>query len=81
VVDARLHDADVIAHDEQDIRFLVLRLGWGDSAGKRSGSYKQRQAVMNYVSFHFCLLLLFCFGCVADLEINGDSEIQAILLI
>ena len=47
MIAARLHPADVIAHDEQDIGFLVLRLGWNDRAEKRSHGYKQRQAVMN----------------------------------
>ena len=28
VIDARLHPADVIAHDEHDIRFLLLRRNW-----------------------------------------------------
>src|SRR4029453_11367299 len=28
MIAARLHPADIIAHDEQDIWFLVLRLGW-----------------------------------------------------
>ena len=27
MIAARLHEADIIAHDEQDIGFLVLRLG------------------------------------------------------
>jgi hypothetical protein len=47
VVDARLHPADVISHDEQDIGFLVLRLAGSDHAEKRSRGYKQRQAVMD----------------------------------
>ena len=55
-------DADIIAHDEQDIGFLVLRLGRSDRAKKRSRGYKQRQAVITYVSFHFGLLLLFGFA-------------------
>src|SRR5882724_2172106 len=84
VITARLHPADIIAHDEQDIGFLacyararrrrVLRLGWSDRAEKRSRGYKQRQAVMDYVSFHFGLLLLFWF-CVCEgiPELSGDS--------
>jgi hypothetical protein len=47
MIATRLHYADIIAHDEQDIWFLVLRLGWGDHAQKRSRGYKQRQAVMD----------------------------------
>ena len=47
MIATRLHPADVIAHDEQDIGFLVLRLGRSDRAEKRSRGYKQRQAVMN----------------------------------
>src|SRR6266516_981660 len=62
MITARLHPADVIAHYEEDVRFLVLRLGRNDRAEKRSRSYKQRQVVMDYVSFHFGLLLLFGFG-------------------
>ena len=27
MIDARLHPADIIAHDEQDVGFLVRRLG------------------------------------------------------
>ena len=46
VIAARLHPADVIAHDEQDVGFLVLRLGRSDRAEKRSRGYKQRQAVI-----------------------------------
>ena len=64
MITARLHPADIIAHDEQDIGFLVLRLSWSDRAKKRSRGYKQRQAVITYVSFHFGLLLLFGFACV-----------------
>src|SRR4029450_2663015 len=61
MIATRLHYADIIAHDEQDIWFLILRRGGRDRATKRSRGYKQRQAVMDYVSFHFCLLLLFRF--------------------
>src|SRR6266478_9716230 len=46
MIAARLHPADVIAHDEQDIGFLVLRLGRNDRAEKRSRGYKERQAVI-----------------------------------
>ena len=34
MIAARLHPADVIAHDEQDIGFLVLRLVGSDRANK-----------------------------------------------
>src|SRR2546430_6496391 len=44
VIATRLHPADIISHDEQDVGFLVLRLGLGDCAEKRSRGYKQRQA-------------------------------------
>jgi hypothetical protein len=47
VIATRLHPADIIAHDEQDVGFLVLRLGWRDSAEKRSRGYKQPQAIMD----------------------------------
>jgi hypothetical protein len=47
MIAARLHPADVIAHDEQDVGFLVLRLGWNDGAEKRSRGHKQRQAIMD----------------------------------
>ena len=33
VITTRLHPADVIAHDEQDVGFLVLRLGRDCSEG------------------------------------------------
>src|SRR2546429_3762636 len=46
MIAARLHPADIIAHDEQDIGFLVLRLSRNDRSEKRSRSYKQPQAVM-----------------------------------
>ena len=67
MIAARLHPADIIAHDEQDIGFLVLRLGWSDRAEKRSRGYKQRQAVMNlcFVSFWFTVVVWFCV-CVRD---------------
>jgi hypothetical protein len=58
MIAARLHPADVIAHDEQDIRFLVLRLGRNDRTEKRSRDYKQRQAVMDYVSFHWFIVVI-----------------------
>jgi hypothetical protein len=32
VITTRLHYAYIIAHDEQDIGFLVLRLSWNDRA-------------------------------------------------
>jgi hypothetical protein len=47
MIAARLHPADIIAHDEQDIGFIVLRLGPCDRAKKRSRRYEQRQAVMD----------------------------------
>jgi hypothetical protein len=40
MITTRLHYADIIAHDEQDIGFLVLRLGRSDHAEKRSRGYK-----------------------------------------
>src|SRR5213596_4277963 len=36
MIAARLHPADVIAHDEEDIGFFLLRLSWNDRAKKRS---------------------------------------------
>ena len=50
--------AGVVRHQHDDVGFLVRRLGWSDRAEKRSRGYKQRQAVITYVSFHFGLLLL-----------------------
>jgi hypothetical protein len=47
VITARLHPADVISHDEQDVWLLVLRLDWNDRAEKRSRGYQQRQAVID----------------------------------
>ena len=67
VIGADVEPADVIAHDEQDVGFLVLRLGRSDRAKKRSRGHKQRQAVITYVSFHFCLLLLVGFVYVEGL--------------
>src|SRR6266542_1764877 len=61
MIAARLHPADIIAHDEQDVWVLVLRLRRSADAEQRSRDYKQRQAVMYYVSFHFFLLLLLLF--------------------
>jgi hypothetical protein len=58
VVDARLHPADIIAHDEQDVGFLVCCRNRSDNAEKRSRRYKQRQAVIYYVSFHFGFIIL-----------------------
>src|ERR1700760_571340 len=37
MIDARLHPADVIAHDEEDIWFLSLLLRRGGNAGHRCG--------------------------------------------
>jgi hypothetical protein len=74
MIATRLHYADIIAHDEQDIGFFVLRLGRGDRTEKRSRGYKQRQAVMDYVSFHIGLLwFLFRFAFGGVIESNGDS--------
>ena len=45
VVDARLHPADVVAHDEQDVRLLLLRRGGrhpGHGCGERD-RYRGRQ--------------------------------------
>jgi hypothetical protein len=47
MIATRLHYADIIAHDEKDIGFLVLRLGRNDCAEKRSRGHKQRQAVVS----------------------------------
>src|SRR5260370_18528053 len=47
MIAARLHPADIIAHDEEDVGFLVLRLSWNDRAEKRSRDYKQQQTVMD----------------------------------
>src|SRR4029077_5723988 len=58
MIAARLHPADIIAHDEQDICFLVLRMGRNDRAKKRSRRYNQRQAIMYHVSFHVLAFLL-----------------------
>ena len=42
VVDARLHHADVISHDEHDVGFLVLRLNRSGCAEERAGGCQQR---------------------------------------
>ena len=36
VIATRLHPADVIAHDEEDIGFLFLRLQWSGCADERN---------------------------------------------
>src|SRR4030095_16410982 len=62
MIAARLHPADIIAHDEQDVWFLVLRLGRSDRAGSASRAKKKQKAVIYYVSFHIsvscCYLVL-----------------------
>ena len=45
MVGADVPHTDVITHDEQDVGFLVLRLGWSDRTEKRSRGCKQRQTV------------------------------------
>ena len=48
MVGANVPHPDIIAHDEQDVGFLVLRRKLdADYAEKRSRGYKQRQAVMD----------------------------------
>jgi hypothetical protein len=39
MVGANVPHADVIAHDEKDVGFLILRPDWSDRAKKRSGGY------------------------------------------
>jgi hypothetical protein len=46
MVGADVPHSNVITHDEQDVWFLVLGVDWGDRAKKRSGGYKQPQAVV-----------------------------------
>ena len=58
--------AGVVRHKHDDVWFLVRRLNRSDWAEKRSRGYKQRQAVITYVSFHFGLLLLVWFWIVED---------------
>jgi hypothetical protein len=73
VVDARLHPADVIAPDEQDIGFLVLRQGRNDCAEKRSRDCEQRQAVMDYVSFHWFFIVIQFLDVLSDVGLSDDS--------
>jgi hypothetical protein len=47
MIATRLHYADIIAHDEQDVWFLIMRLGRSNHAQERSYGHKQRQAVMD----------------------------------
>ena len=52
VIATRLHPADVIAHDEQDVGFLVLRLGRSDCAEKRSRAQAATSSYgLDFVSF------------------------------
>src|SRR5262245_31043290 len=46
MVRADVPHPNVIAHDEKDVGFLVLGLGWSARAKKRSRGYEQRQAVV-----------------------------------
>ena len=63
MVGANVPHPDVIAHDEEDVGLLVLRLGWSDRAEKHGGGHKQQQAVV--IMFRFILgSLLFGFGFV-----------------
>jgi hypothetical protein len=42
VVDARLHPADVVAHDEQDVGLLLRRLRNGRSGHRHRGQGRRR---------------------------------------
>jgi hypothetical protein len=49
VVDARLHPADVVSHDEQNVGFLVLRKRWGSH--QRKSDKKRSKGHYNNPSF------------------------------
>src|SRR6266480_7398341 len=66
MVGADVPHTDVIAHDDEDVGFLVLSLGWSNHAEKRSRGHKQRQAVITYVSFHFRFLVIWFWVCFHD---------------
>ena len=46
MIAARLHPADVIAHDKQDVGFLVLRLDGCDRAHQRGERGQYSKAVI-----------------------------------
>ena len=59
VIDARLHPADVVAHDEQDVGLVLLRdrsLRWQSEAKyrchKRSSGTQTAYRVIHDLSFH-----------------------------
>ena len=51
MIATRLHYAYIIAHDEQDIWFLVLRLAGSDCAKKRCRGYKKVRGSFNSGGF------------------------------
>src|SRR5271165_257987 len=55
VIATRLHPADVVAHNDEDIGFLFLRLQWSACADERSRSCQNGQTVTEYFLFvlHF----------------------------
>src|SRR4029077_17062388 len=66
VVGTNVKPANVVSHDEDDVGFLVRRLGWSNHAEKRSRGHKQRQAVVTYVLFHFGFLVIWFWVCSHD---------------
>ncbi len=53
VVGADIEPAYVVAHDDDDIGFLFLRLEWPDRADKRSRGCQQGETVTDYFWFIF----------------------------
>src|SRR5262245_42469867 len=42
VIDARLHPADVVTHDEEDVRLLLSR-SWNNCSGRQADSEDRRE--------------------------------------
>ena len=68
MVGADVPHADVIAHDEEDVGFLALRLQLVATAltTAAAAGHKQQQAVVTYVSFHFGFLVIWFWVCSHD---------------
>src|SRR4029450_7116431 len=63
MIAARLHPADVIAHDEQDIGFLVLRLTRSNHAHQRGYCGQDNQTVSYSCVCHFASWLFLVLVC------------------
>ena len=65
MIDARLHPADVIAHDEEDVWFLPLLLCGGGNAGYRGGGTQHDKSAPDCSEPAHCDSLLDA-GCRAE---------------